>query len=84
MIYGESMKVVAKGRIEVICGSMFAGNSGELIRRINRAAFANLKIIAFKDSLNDHMTNDYINAHNGKKFHAIALERPEDMELFVT
>ena len=30
------------------------------------------------------MTNDYIHAHNGQKYKAIALENPEDMEAFIT
>ena len=30
-----------RGRIEVICGSMFSGKTEELIRRLKRAKFAN-------------------------------------------
>ena len=34
---GEMMR---RGRIEVICGSMFSGKTEELIRRLKRAEFA--------------------------------------------
>ena len=32
------------GSIEVICGSMFSGKTEELLRRLKRANFANLKV----------------------------------------
>ena len=37
-----------RGWIEVICGSMFSGKTEELIRRLRRAEFANLKVEIFK------------------------------------
>ena len=38
-----------RGRIEVICGSMFSGKTEELIRRMKRAKFAkqNVEIFMF-------------------------------------
>ena len=36
------------GWIEVICGSMFSGKTEELIRRLRRAQFANLRVEIFK------------------------------------
>ncbi|MBR6270117.1 MAG: thymidine kinase [Bacteroidales bacterium] len=39
------------GRIEVICGSMFSGKTEELIRRMRRAVFANLKTAIFKPAI---------------------------------
>ena len=33
-----------RGRIEVICGSMFSGKTEELIRRLRRAQFAKQRI----------------------------------------
>jgi thymidine kinase len=40
-----------RGRIEVICGSMFSGKSEELIRRVRRAEIARQKVQVFKPSL---------------------------------
>lgn len=77
-------KITSKGRLEIVCGSMFSGKSEELIRRIRRAEFAQQKMCVFKHRIDDRMSIDYIHAHSGDKFKAIALENPADMELFVT
>ena len=36
-----------RGRIEVICGSMFSGKTEELIRRLKRAKFAKQRVEIF-------------------------------------
>ena len=36
-----------RGRIEVICGSMFSGKTEELIRRMKRAKFARQRVEIF-------------------------------------
>ena len=41
------------GWIEVICGSMFAGKTEELIRRITRIRFAKKEVIVFKPVIDD-------------------------------
>jgi len=74
----------SKGKLEVICGSMFSGKSEELIRRLIRAEIAKQKTCVFKHKLDDRMEIDYIRAHNGDKIKAIALDRPQDMSLFIT
>ena len=73
-----------KGKLEVICGSMFSGKSEELIRRIRRAEFAQQKACVFKHRIDDRMTIEHIHAHNGDTYKAIALENPSDIALFVT
>jgi thymidine kinase len=40
-----------RGWIEVICGSMFSGKTEELIRRLKRAKYANLKVEIFKPAI---------------------------------
>ena len=37
-----------RGRIEVICGSMFSGKTEELIRRLKRAKFAKQRVEIYK------------------------------------
>jgi thymidine kinase len=78
------IKRTIKGKLEIICGSMFSGKSEELIRRVRRAEFAQQKVCVFKHRVDDRMSIDYIHAHNGDKYKAIALENPNDMLLFVT
>lgn len=73
-----------RGRLEVVCGSMFSGKSEELIRRLIRSEIAKQKTCVFKHRLDNRMTIDYIHAHNGDKIKAVALENPEDMSLFIT
>ncbi len=73
-----------KGKLEVISGSMFSGKSEELIRRIRRADYAQMKIAVFKHRVDDRMSIEYISTHSGDKFKAIALEKPEDIKHFVT
>jgi thymidine kinase len=72
-----------KGKLEVICGSMFSGKTEELIRRLRRSELAHQKTCVFKHRLDDRMTIDFIYAHNGDKIKAIALENPSDMVLFM-
>lgn len=69
-----------KKRLEVICGSMFSGKSEELIRRIKRAEFAKLNVLAFKHSLDNRATIEHIHAHSGERIKAIAVDNPEDIK----
>ena len=47
----NQMETTRRGRIEVICGSMFSGKTEELIRRLKRAKFARQKVEIFKPAL---------------------------------
>ena len=73
-----------KGRLEVICGPMFSGKSEELIRRLTRSQFGKLKTCAFKHKLDDRMSIDHVEAHNGNRLKAFALNVPEEIKLFIT
>ncbi len=53
-----------KGWIEVICGSMFSGKTEELIRRINRARIANLKVEIYKSAVDTRYHETEIVSHN--------------------
>ena len=44
-------KHIFKGRIEVICGSMFSGKTEELIRRIKKVELADEKYIIFRPKI---------------------------------
>ena len=48
-VYSENnmQETRRRGRIEVICGSMFSGKTEELIRRMKRAKFAKQKVEIF-------------------------------------
>jgi thymidine kinase len=53
-----------KGQIEVICGSMFSGKTEELIRRLNRARLAKLKVEIFKPSVDKRYHDQDVVSHN--------------------
>lgn len=53
-----------RGWIEVICGSMFSGKTEELIRRLKRAKFANLKTEIFKPAMDTRFDEIKIISHD--------------------
>jgi thymidine kinase len=55
-----------RGTIEVITGSMFSGKTEELIRRLRRARFANLKVEIFKPSLDKRYSDTRVVSHDEK------------------
>ncbi len=52
------------GWIEVISGSMFSGKTEELIRRLNRARIARLKVAIFKPAIDTRYHDQNIVSHN--------------------
>jgi thymidine kinase len=53
-----------QGWIEVVCGSMFSGKTEELIRRLKRARFANLKVEIFKPAIDVRYDAEDIVSHD--------------------
>jgi len=68
------------GWIEVICGSMFSGKSEELIRRIRRATYANLKVQVFKPAIDIRYKNAAVVSHNGNSAMAQPVETAEQIQ----
>ncbi|HRB19541.1 MAG TPA: thymidine kinase, partial [Chitinophagales bacterium] len=52
------------GWIEVVCGSMFSGKTEELIRRLKRAKFANLKVEIFKPQIDTRYHETEVVSHD--------------------
>lgn len=59
-----------RGRIELICGSMFSGKTEELIRRLRRAVIAKQKVQVFKPVIDDRYHMQNVTSHNGAAFQA--------------
>lgn len=59
---GEMMR---RGRVEVICGSMFSGKTEELIRRMKRAQFARQRVEIFKPSIDVRYSEVEVVSHEG-------------------
>ncbi len=59
-----SEKAKKPGCIEVVCGSMFSGKTEELIRRLKRAKFANLRVEIFKPGIDIRYSTDEVVSHD--------------------
>ena len=69
MVYNEDVfrrKSEFGGSIELICGSMFSGKTEELIRRLNRARIAKLKVESFSPKADTRFAEDALISHNSK------------------
>ena len=60
-IHGERR---GRGRIEVICGSMFSGKTEELIRRMKRAKFARQNVEIYKPMVDTRYSKDDVVSHD--------------------
>ena len=59
---GEMMR---RGRVEVVCGSMFSGKTEELIRRLRRAQFAKQRVEIFKPAIDVRYSEGDVVSHEG-------------------
>jgi thymidine kinase len=64
------MAIHRRGRIELICGSMFSGKTEELIRRLRRALIAKQKVQVFKPVIDDRYHVQRVTSHTGVDFAA--------------
>jgi len=58
---GEMMR---RGRVEVICGSMFSGKTEELIRRMKRAQFAHQRVEIYKPAIDVRYSVEDVVSHD--------------------
>lgn len=62
------------GSIEAICGSMFSGKTEELIRRLNRARIAKLKVKIFSPKADARYAEDMLVSHNSNSIPSTPVE----------
>jgi len=63
-----------RGRIEVICGSMFSGKTEELIRRMKRAQFARQTVEIFKPAIDTRYSEEDVVSHEGNSIASTPLD----------
>lgn len=63
-----------RGRIEVICGSMFSGKTEELIRRLKRAQFARQKVEIFKPAIDTRYSVEEVVSHDSNSIPSTPLD----------
>ncbi len=53
-----------RGRIEVVCGSMFSGKTEELIRRLKRAKIARQRVEIYKPAIDTRYSDEEVVSHD--------------------
>lgn len=64
-VSNSSGEMMRRGRVEVICGSMFSGKTEELIRRMKRAKFARQRVEIFKPAIDVRYSDEEVVSHEG-------------------
>jgi thymidine kinase len=72
------------GRIEVICGPMFAGKTEELIRRVTRMEYAHKSFLVFKPLIDNRYSQDEVVSHSKYKKKAINIKEAKEILPYVT
>ncbi|MDF2699084.1 MAG: tdk [Haloplasmataceae bacterium] len=71
------------GWIEVISGSMFAGKTEELIRRIKRLQYAKKNILVFKPVIDDRYSLDEVVSHSGVSIKSIVVKNAKEILKYI-
>jgi thymidine kinase len=69
------------GSIEVVCGSMFSGKTEELIRRLNRAKIARLKVEIFSPKSDTRYEENALVSHNSNSIPSTPVENASSILL---
>ena len=81
MFIEPSMRGERRGWIEVICGSMFSGNTEELIRRLKRAKIANLKVEIFKPAIDVRYDEVNVVSHDANAISSTPIDNSQTILL---
>ncbi len=73
-----------RGRIEVICGSMFSGKTEELIRRLKRAKFARQRVEIFKPAIDVRYSAEDVVSHEGNSIPSTPVDSSASILLFTS
>lgn len=73
-----------RGRIEVICGSMFSGKTEELIRRLKRASFAKQRVEIFKPSIDTRYSEEKVVSHDSNSIQSTPVDSSGSILLFTS
>ncbi len=67
------------GWIEVITGSMYAGKTEELLRRIKRIEYAKKDIIVFRPKLDNRYSENEVVSHNNSRTKSVVIESAKEI-----
>lgn len=71
------------GWIEVISGSMYAGKTEELLRRIRRLEYARKTVLVFKPKLDNRYSEGEVVSHNNDRIRSINISAPRDILKYI-
>lgn len=71
-----------RGRVEVICGSMFSGKTEELIRRLKRATFAKQHVEIFKPAIDTRYSEAEVVSHDNNSIKSTPVDTSASILLF--
>ncbi len=72
-------KHVFKGRLEVICGSMFSGKTEELIKRIKKVELSGNKYRVYRPKIDSRNPNNKIISHAKNEVLATIISSPKEI-----
>ncbi len=72
-----------EGFIEVICGSMFAGKTEELCRRIRRIQYAKKDYVVFKPVIDNRYSNNEVVSHNNTRVKSVNVSSSSDIRKYL-
>lgn len=70
----------AVGRIEVVCGPMFAGKTEELLRRVRRAVVAGRSVVVVNHALDTRHGSGQVASHAGRQHPSVAATTAAEIE----
>ena len=69
--------------MEAITGSMYAGKTEELLRRIKRIEYAKRNVIVFKPKIDDRYSFNEVVSHNNTRTKSVIVEKAKDIYQFI-
>nr|AAL91131.1 thymidine kinase [Mycoplasmoides gallisepticum] len=71
----KNAMTTSNGWIEAICGPMFAGKTDELIRKIKRYEYADVKSLVFSPATDTRSAQEIINSRDGRRIGSIKIKK---------
>lgn len=81
--HSRRQPLVRSGSLTVVCGSMYAGKSEELIRLARRALYAKRKVQVFKPAIDDRYSATQVVSHEGAQHEATPVKSVAQLASFV-
>lgn len=75
---------IKDGWIEVITGSMYAGKTEELLRRIKRIEYAKKDVLVFKPTIDNRFSNQEVVSHNNGRVKSIDISNSNEIIQYIS